>query len=507
MKFNLINNSNISNTSVSKSRLTIFFTEAICMILELCSSYLFYPYFGNTNTIWISIITVILLSNCLGNIIGGHICKKYYAGTEKKNYSGTTFFLIATAIILILTFTDPVIFLVNKIPISNDFKALLSSLLLFLPCNILLGTIPPQVMFKETTEENYNAEKTGIVYALSTMGGLFGSVIGGFFLVPYIGCKYIIIICSIIALIFGFFYTPQFWKKTTNIICLLTVAGIIFSTATYKAPDWENEDYSSITIDSQYNRIILQNTIENGEKIRDMIMESGYESATYLDKDKRNELIFEYFQKVNDTILENKDIKSDKMLMIGGAAYQFPKFVISHYSDAYLDVVELDPKVTELAKQYFFLQDCIDEFDPNNERLGLYNDDGREFLKKSSERYDIIFNDAFSGNLPIATLSSVEFAKIVKTRLSPNGLYVVNIIDTREGNPERFLLSEAKTLSTVFKNIHIIECHPDRADNQEQNLILIATDGNYNFDNATNMDFSKGLMLTDDYCPVEHLSK
>ena len=60
----------ISNKSV---KVTIFFTEIICMILEVCASYLFSPYFGSSNYVWTGIIGVILLSNSIGNYIGGTV--------------------------------------------------------------------------------------------------------------------------------------------------------------------------------------------------------------------------------------------------------------------------------------------------------------------------------------------------------------------------------------------------------------------------------------------------
>lgn len=500
---NIENSTNLisKNNSILKSRLTIFFVEAICMILELCSSYLLYPYFGNSNAIWISIITVILLSNCLGNILGGYLCNK-----SNKNYTGTIFFLTSAFITFILGFNEVVVSIIQKLPFENNINTLICSLVLFLPAELLLGTIPPQVMYKETTEDNYNAEKTGLVYALSTMGGLFGTVFGGFILVPYIGCKYIIIICAIMVLIFAFVYEHKFYKKTTCVISLITIIGIIFSSIAYKEENWLNKDFSSYKVDSQYNRIIIRNRIENGEKIRDMIMASGYESATYLDEDKRNELIFEYLKDLNITFYENELINSDKSLMIGGAAYQFPKYLLSHYHNKSIDVIELDKTVTELAKKYFFLQDCIDEFDPELKRLGLYNDDGREFLKKSNNKYNLIINDAFSGKSPIATLSSVEFMKIVKSRLESDGIYIMNIISTKSGNSKRFLLSEAKTLSTIFKNVYIIDCRPDLEDEKERNLILIGTDNTYDFKDTVNLDFSQGIVLTDDYCPVDYLT-
>lgn len=489
----------------NSSRIIIFIVEAICMILELCSSYLLYPYFGNSNTIWTAIITVILLSNCLGNILGGKICES--AKKTNKQYTGLIFFFISVCISGILGLHETIIFLISKMPLGNNISAFLCSLILFLPCETLLGTIPPQIMYNESTKENYNANKTGLIYALSTMGGLFGTVLGGFVLVPLIGCKYIITICILTSLILALIHDPHFYKTTRSVVCFLISLSVILMTfISNDRTNWETESHSNLIVDSQYNRIVIQNDIDNnGDKIRDMIMASGYESATYLEQNKRNDLIFDYLKSLDKTIYKNNQINSVTSLMIGGAAYQFPKYLISHYPDKKMTVVEIDKKVTELAKRYFFLQDCINKYDPNNERLKLVNDDGRVFINNNTNSYNIIYNDAFSGTSPIATLSTKEFMISVKEKLNSDGIYAMNIISPVKGDEKRFLCSECNTLSQVFANIYIVKC-TDTEDTKRQNLLVIASDKSYNFENTVNLDYSHGYILTDDYCPVEYLS-
>lgn len=46
--------------------------------------------------------------------------------------------------------------------------------------------------------------------------------------------------------------------------------------------------------------------------------------------------------------------KAKNFLMIGGGGYSFPKYLLANYPDATIDVVEIDPKMTEIAKEYFF---------------------------------------------------------------------------------------------------------------------------------------------------------
>lgn len=186
----------------SKSlKLTIFVTEIICMILELCASYLFSPYFGSSNLVWTSIIGVILMSNSIGNFIGGRI-----AQNKDKDYLPFIFLLAATFTFTLGILNDVVCLFVFQSIKNSAVASLISSFILLLPSAICLGTIPPQIM----TRTVGNSDKgVGIIYMLSTIGGLFGTFCGGYFLIPNIGVNIIVIVCGTILFVFGFKLTKE----------------------------------------------------------------------------------------------------------------------------------------------------------------------------------------------------------------------------------------------------------------------------------------------------------
>ena len=74
-----------------------------------------------------------------------------------------------------------------------------------------------------------------------------------------------------------------------------------------------------------------------------------------------------------------------------------------------MDVVEIDGKITEIAKKYFYLDQLIDDYRINeNHRLNLITEDGRTYLNKCNIKYDAILNVAFSGENPAKTLTTYE---------------------------------------------------------------------------------------------------
>jgi len=81
--------------------------------------------------------------------------------------------------------------------------------------------------------------------------------------------------------------------------------------------------------------------------------------------------------------------------------------------------VELDPVVVDLARKYFGVSD-----EPN---FKVVNEDGRQFLAHSDERYDIILLDAFHGPAIPFHLLTNEFYGIVKQHLAEGGVLLQNL--------------------------------------------------------------------------------
>ena len=131
---------------------------------------------------------------------------------------------------------------------------------------------------------------------------------------------------------------------------------------------------------------------------------------------KCNDLVYEYTKYYDLMFKSSKYIKNT--LMIGGAGYSYPKYYISNYLDKTIDVVEIDEDITKIAKKFFYLDKLIEDYDLNTtHRLGLITEDGRTDLKKNTKKYDAILNDAFAGESPAATLTTIEAAQKIYNSL------------------------------------------------------------------------------------------
>jgi spermidine synthase len=166
--------------------------------------------------------------------------------------------------------------------------------------------------------------------------------------------------------------------------------------------------------------------------------------------------------------------QAERFLMLGGAGYSIPKYLLQTRNNINMDVVEIDPEVTELARKYFALQD-----DP---RLNIYHEDARTYLnryaaakKAETEKYQIIMGDTFSSayNIPFQ-LSTVECARAIYDSLSDDGIFISNIIASVTGNKSELLHAVTASLEEVFPEVHIFPlAYPAQAD-RVQNVMLLA---------------------------------
>jgi spermidine synthase len=107
-----------------------------------------------------------------------------------------------------------------------------------------------------------------------------------------------------------------------------------------------------------------------------------------------------------------------------------------------IDVAEIDPDIPPVATQFMGFKE--------DEKLKVYVDDGRMFIKKQLRRdpvpkYDMIVLDAFIGDYIPFHLMTKEFLEEVKGVLADDGVVIANVFYTN-----RLFDAEFKTFLSVF---------------------------------------------------------
>ena len=479
----------------------LFFVEAVCMALELCASRTLSPYFGDSNLVWTGIIGVILLSGSIGNALGGRLADKLHGGRL-----GKVTLLAAGLILYIPVFSSAVLAVVSSVISNREAGVLIGTILLFLPSSLAFGTIPPQVMKLRVTNLADAGKTTGRLQAVSAIGSIFGTFLSGFFLVPNFGSQNILFGLAAGTALLAFLPGGGKPKKYAPLLTVMAIACWVAVSGYYEragAAVLSGQQGVSVKHDTMYSHVTITNGEENEEPVRYMLIGDGCGSATYIAKDMRNELVLPYTRYYSLMFQGQTDIQD--VLMIGGGGYSYPKYCVSHYDGITMDVVEIDGQITELAKEYFFLDEALEEADG---RLNLIQEDGKVYIIDSEKKYDAILNDAFSSLTPVESLSTLESVQQIHDMLNPGGVYLSNVIGSRQGEGSSFLLAETKTVSQVFRYVYLVPCADygqEISATEIENHMLVASDSPLDIEGAVQVDISSAITLTDDYCPVDSL--
>lgn len=223
-----------------------------------------------------------------------------------------------------------------------------------------------------------------------------------------------------------------------------------------------------------------------GERVCVLQQGGVYQSATYLGE-RCFEPVFEYIRAF-DAMFEAEGAMRDqaghgieRVLMLGGGGYSYPKHALTTHPDLSMDVVELDAAVTLLARRWFYLDELEDLA---ADRLRLVTSDARACMADAAAGavcYDAVVNDCFAGAEPVRSLATVEALRQAKACLAPGGMYLANMVTSDGGEDIGFVRDAAASAAAVFGHVHVIPC-TDEVFGVEDNYLLIATDGTYGFE-------------------------
>jgi hypothetical protein len=133
-----------------------------------------------------------------------------------------------------------------------------------------------------------------------------------------------------------------------------------------------------------------------------------------------------------------------------------------------LDVVEIDPRTTALAEQFFHLN-------TQDPRLRIFHKDGRAYINRTTSTYDIIYLDAFQSFYGVPwQLTTIEAARKIFEMLNPNGVVVANIPAALEGKNSKFFQAEFKTYQAVFPEVRAYAVISPEETSLIQNIIVVA---------------------------------
>lgn len=445
-------------------QLTSFFSGAATMILEMTGSRLVAPFFGTSLVVWTALIGIIMTSLCIGSWLGGSVADKRPEGKLLGRI-----LIFAAVIIAVTAYMSNYILTGLQGIMGNIYLAsVMASLVIFALPSVLLGMVPPFLARLAMQDVNSSGAVVGRLSALNAAGSILGTFLGGFVLISLFPSGVILmLLASLIALLSVLVYTGA-WRKLLSIALFIALSGSSYAANTFGLP------FSPIgvQIDTRYNHLSIVESIDtrNNRRVRVMITNpDAAQSLMYTDNP--SELVSEYTKFYDLAFHYKPDTK--KVLMLGGGGYCVPRYLLSEKRDVSIDVVELDPGVTDAARKYFDLKD--------DDNMRIFHEDARTFLNRSEhgsdEQYDAIFMDTFNSwtSIPFQ-VATVETAERLRKFLKPDGVLIVNIIASLYGPKSGVFHGIYKAFSGAFSTMMIFPANaPDpKYAYALQNIILVA---------------------------------
>ncbi len=435
---------------------TFAFIGSGCLLaLEIDAGRILAPAIGTSLYTWTSVIGVVLAGISLGNWLGGKLAD-WRPGRSMLSYE---FLAAALASGLILLISRDLRSVSAPAGWPADLQVLwLATLLLFLPA-VLLGSITPMIVKLSLNSLDETGRVVGRIQAAASLGSIVGVFLTGFLLISAFGTRAIVADVTVALLVLAV-VSNSFWDELPPraarsaaivgggaAVITLGVAGLLMS---YEQNCNRESNYYCIQVstDGQYKQLSLDVLVHGIMSVKNP-----------------TQLVYPYEQLYGQVVdAKYKGDRPVKTFAMGGGTFTFPQWLErNHHGDTL--VAEIDPEVTETAREEFGLRDT-----PG---VRVINEDARPALRDrpKDERYDLVLGDAF-GDLAIPYhLVTKEFDEIVKDRLKPDGLYLANVID---GVHYDFLRSYIKTLMQTFPHVRLL-VSPFQSQGQQQTFVIVAS--------------------------------
>jgi len=490
----------------------------VIMSLELTAGRMLAEKFGHSLYTWTVIIGIFLAGMSLGAFLGVPLLKRI------KKASPITLLFILIALLALL---NPLLWhLISSfevyMPRHLVLRILLYSLIAFVPFSILFGFIV-SMSAEHILKNDKTAVSIGKIYACISLGSILGTFLTGFFMFDTVGISGNILFVAFLSALAAFLLSGM--RLFHGIFLLFCFSAFLLNISFGKKYDIfkyldvvVNEKGIIYYDESAYSSILVRSETKNS-KMRELYLDKLLHSKVNL----ADPMDLQYtYEKIYASVVDHFSspaIKT-KSLVIGGGAYSFPRYLELVLHDAFIEVAEIDPAVTETARKYFNF--------PQNSSIKVFNIDGGNFVtdkvqeKDSISSYDFIFCDSVNNFTVPAHFTTVEFCAKIAKLLKDNGTYCLTLIDRKD--PGKFLTAVYNTCRKVFPQVNVFSTHT--VSNRRDTFVVVCRKKYSNFDSVIkklNRDFdyigkmlpekqiakliekNGTTLLTSNYAPVENM--
>ena len=436
----------------------VFCSGALVMVLEMVGARVLAPHVGTSAVVWTSLIGVVLACLALGGYMGGRLADR------RLSRSTLAALLACCALSCALTalFHQTVGEAAGRHFQSLQGAAVAAALGIFALPGFCLGMVSPYIIRLRMAALETAGATVGRLYALSTLGSIAGTFLGGFILISWLPGS---VILWGVTLGMALLSLPADLRRPGKrlLLLLILLALAFWDGGRAGEGGWR-------LVESPYNSIRIMDGRDGERPVRLMATDPGFsQSGMYCDAP--DELYFPYtrYYALGPHVVPG----ARRVLMLGGGGYSVPKWLLSgraglEAGGLQCTVVELDPAMTRVAHEYFALPDG----DP---RLRIVHADARAFLERQDEQYDLVFVDVFNSCYTVPFhMGTVEAAARLRAAVAPGGALLMNVIGAAQGPDAALFQSIYQALLSAFAEVHVFGVGSPYRPESLQNLMVLA---------------------------------
>jgi spermidine synthase len=409
----------------------VFVVGTASLGAEIAAARLMAPFFGASTIIWANTIGVVLVALSVGYWLGGRLADR------RPDVRSLCQVVLAAAVLLAVVPLVARPFLGFSIDALDQIKAgafvgsLFAVLFLIAVPVVLLGTCAPWALRLAVDDVEHAGRISGRLYAISTIGSLTGTMLAALVLIPFAGTQRTFLAFSLALAVVAAIGLG--WRFV--VVPVAVAIAIAIPVGTVKATSDGRVLYEDES-EQQYIRVIQQSDgdrvleLNEGQAVHSILPARGFLTADYWDS----------FLVLPFTARERQP---GRIAILGNAAGTIAREYGRFWPRTEVDGVELDPQLSEVGYRYFDMG--------SNPRLTVHNEDARPWLRDSEGGYEMIVVDAYRQPYIPFYLATKEFFELVRDRLAPGGVVVVNV-----GHPEgsdEFERVLGRTMAAVFPTV------------------------------------------------------
>jgi spermidine synthase len=184
------------------------------------------------------------------------------------------------------------------------------------------------------------------------------------------------------------------------------------------------------------------------------------------------------------------------VLLLGGGAFTLPQYLSEYLPHATIDVVEIDPDLRRISKDYFNYEE------PTN--VHEVFTDARTYVNQANKHYDVILVDVYGDASIPFSLMTREYGQAIGRLLKPGGIVVANIIGGTAGGACQDVLT---ALDGAYRTALPYAWYKNESGKAEvrANYIVVYARQPMNLDGYRELPKSSNKPYSDNYAPAERL--